>query len=167
LNSQTYDGRYQRDLRERIIGLRNEAQYIRVILDVPPDCALPPEPVLLERIAAQRDRSIEIAAMCWPQKSTLLGGIGPASFQAKRPPTSDLDFAGPSRFSSRPISRNPPGASTVPPSRHSPPPLCRSGRRSGSGLGSSGLGLQQQWNLDKRRGVSSLHNAARRPAARD
>jgi hypothetical protein len=26
LNSQTYDGRYQGDLRERIIGLRNEAE---------------------------------------------------------------------------------------------------------------------------------------------
>jgi hypothetical protein len=32
--------------------------------------------------------------MCWPQKSTLLGGIGQASLQAKRPTISDLDFAG-------------------------------------------------------------------------
>ena len=31
--------------------------------------------------------------MCWPQKSTLLGGIGQAALQAKRPTASDLDFA--------------------------------------------------------------------------
>jgi hypothetical protein len=59
LNSPTYDGNYQGDIWERIIGLRNEAEYIRVILDTPPDCSLPPEPVLLERIAAQRDRKVE------------------------------------------------------------------------------------------------------------
>lgn len=59
LNSPTYDGACQGDLRERIIRLRNEAEYIRVILDTPPDCSLPPEPVLLERIAAQRDRKVE------------------------------------------------------------------------------------------------------------
>ena len=39
--------------------MRNEAEYIRVILDTPPDCSLPPEPVLLDRIAAQRDRMVE------------------------------------------------------------------------------------------------------------
>jgi len=59
LNSPTYDGTCQGDLRERIIRLRNEAEYIRVILDTPPGCSLPPEPVLLERIAAQRDRKVE------------------------------------------------------------------------------------------------------------
>ena len=59
LNSPTYDGACQGDLRERIIRLRNEAEYIRVILDTPPGCSLPPEPVLLERIAAQRDRKVE------------------------------------------------------------------------------------------------------------
>jgi len=59
LNSPTYDGACQGDLRERIIRLRNEAEYIRVILDTPPDCSLPPEPVLSERIAAQRDRKVE------------------------------------------------------------------------------------------------------------
>ena len=37
----------------------NEAEYIRGILDTPPDCSLPPEPVLLDRIAAQRDRRVE------------------------------------------------------------------------------------------------------------
>jgi hypothetical protein len=47
------------DLRERILRLRNEAEYIRVILDTPPDCSLPSEPVLLDRIAAQRDRRVE------------------------------------------------------------------------------------------------------------
>jgi|SRR5580704_6327134 hypothetical protein len=59
LNSPTYDRTCQGDLRERIIRLRNEAEYIRVILDTPPDCSLPPEPVLLDRIAAQRDRMVE------------------------------------------------------------------------------------------------------------
>jgi hypothetical protein len=59
LNSSTYDGTCQGDLRERIIRLRNEAEYIRVILDTPPDCSLPAEPVLLDRIAAQRDREVE------------------------------------------------------------------------------------------------------------
>jgi hypothetical protein len=59
LSSSTYDGTCQGDLRERIIRLRNEAEYIRVILDTPPDCSLPPEPVLLDRIAAQRDRRVE------------------------------------------------------------------------------------------------------------
>ena len=59
LNSPTYDRTCQGDLRERIIRLRNEAEYIRVILDTPPDCSLPPEPVLLDRIAAQRDHMVE------------------------------------------------------------------------------------------------------------
>ena len=59
LNSPTYDRTCQGDLRERIIRLRNQAEYIRVILDTPPDCSLPPEAVLLDRIAAQRDRRVE------------------------------------------------------------------------------------------------------------
>src|ERR1700730_1395854 len=59
LSSPTYYGTCQGDLRERIIRLWNEAEYIRGILDTPPDCSLPPEPVLLDRIAAQRDRRVE------------------------------------------------------------------------------------------------------------
>jgi hypothetical protein len=59
LNSPRYDGTSQENLRERIIRLRNEAEYIRVTLDTPPDGSLPPEPVLLDRIAAQRDRRVE------------------------------------------------------------------------------------------------------------
>ena len=83
LNSQTYDGRYQRDLRERIIGLRNEAEYIRVILDVPPDCALPPEPVLLERIAAQRDRRIEDRRYVLASEADALGWHRPGIFSSE------------------------------------------------------------------------------------
>jgi hypothetical protein len=59
LDSPTFEGTYEGELRDRIIRLRNEAEYIRLTLDVPPDCPLPPESVLLERIDQQRSRKKE------------------------------------------------------------------------------------------------------------
>ena len=59
LNSRTFDDTYQGELRERIIRLRNEAEYLRGVLDVPPGVQLPPEPVLLQRIEGLRARKVE------------------------------------------------------------------------------------------------------------
>jgi hypothetical protein len=59
LNDQIFDDTYQGELRYRIIRLRNEAEYLRALLDVPPGVQLPPEAVLLERIEAQRTRKAE------------------------------------------------------------------------------------------------------------
>lgn len=59
LNDPIWDDVYCGKLRERIIRLRNEAEYLRGLLDVPPGVQLPPEAVLLERIEAQRSRSEE------------------------------------------------------------------------------------------------------------
>ena len=80
LNSPTFDGTYEGELRERIIRLRNEAEYIRLTLDVPPDCPLPPESVLLERIDQQRSRkkehrcyvlASEVEDLGWPRPKRL------------------------------------------------------------------------------------------------
>ena len=54
LNNPNFDGTYNGDLRERIIRLRDEAEYIRVVLDTHPCDTPPPEAVLHERIAADR-----------------------------------------------------------------------------------------------------------------
>ena len=49
-----FDGTYNGELRERIIRLRDEAEYIRVVLDTHP-CDTPPnEAVLRDRIATDR-----------------------------------------------------------------------------------------------------------------
>jgi hypothetical protein len=45
-------GSMRENPRDRIIRLRNEAEYIRLVLDMPPRCSLPPEAVLSERIEA-------------------------------------------------------------------------------------------------------------------
>ena len=58
LNDPGLDATYEGELRDRIIRLRNEAEYLRGLLDVPPGVQLPPEPVLLERIEAQRTRNV-------------------------------------------------------------------------------------------------------------
>jgi hypothetical protein len=44
-----YDDTYKGELRERIIRLRGEAEYIRAVLDTPPCEPSPPETVLQER----------------------------------------------------------------------------------------------------------------------
>jgi hypothetical protein len=59
LNSEAFDDTYQGKFRQRIIGLRNEAEYLGGLLDIPPGVPLPPEAVLLKRIGAQRARKIE------------------------------------------------------------------------------------------------------------
>ena len=47
------------ELRDRIIRLRNEAEYLRGLLDVPPGVRLGSEAVLLERIYALRTLKVE------------------------------------------------------------------------------------------------------------
>src|SRR5437868_11979382 len=59
LSNQAFDDTYQGEFRQRIIRLRNEAEYLRGLLDVPPGVPLPTEGVLLERIEAQRARKTE------------------------------------------------------------------------------------------------------------
>jgi hypothetical protein len=54
-----FDRTYTGELRDRIIRLRNEAEYLRGLLDVPPGVRLPSEVVLLERIDAQRTWNVE------------------------------------------------------------------------------------------------------------
>jgi hypothetical protein len=69
LNSQIFDDTYEGELRKRIIQLRNEAEYLRGVLDVPPGVRLPSEAVLMARIEAQRswrveDRCYVLASEC-------------------------------------------------------------------------------------------------------
>ena len=59
LNNQAFEETYQGEFRERIIRLRNEAEYLRGLLDVLPGVQLPPEVVLLWCIEAQRTRKVE------------------------------------------------------------------------------------------------------------
>ena len=68
LNSPTFDGTYEGELREWIIRLRNEAEYIRLTLDVPPDCPLPPESVYWSGSISSGVERRNIAVMCWPPK---------------------------------------------------------------------------------------------------
>jgi len=68
LNNPNFDGTYNGEFRERIIRLRDEAEYIRVVLDTHPCDTPPSEAFVRERIAADRhqapieDRSIGRAA---------------------------------------------------------------------------------------------------------
>jgi hypothetical protein len=59
LNDPIFEDTYQGELRDGVIRLRNQAEYLRALLDVPPGVQLPPEAVLLERIEAQRPRKAE------------------------------------------------------------------------------------------------------------
>jgi hypothetical protein len=59
LNNQAFEETYQGEFRERIIRLRNEAEYLRGLLDVLPGVQLPLEAILLLRIEAQRARKVE------------------------------------------------------------------------------------------------------------
>jgi len=74
LNSETFDDTYEGEFRERIIRLRNEAEYLRGLLDVPPGVRLPPEAVLMARIEAQRSRRVE--DRCYVLASELCDGLG-------------------------------------------------------------------------------------------
>jgi hypothetical protein len=57
LTDSSYDDIYEEGCRERIIGLRNQAEYLRVLLDTPPGIRVPVD--LLDRIAEQRTRRVE------------------------------------------------------------------------------------------------------------
>jgi hypothetical protein len=76
LNNRTFEQTYQGEFRQRIIRLRNEAEYLRGFLDVPPGVPLPPEAVLLQRIEEQRNWKVhdrcyilesEAEALGWPK----------------------------------------------------------------------------------------------------
>jgi hypothetical protein len=54
LNDPNFDSTYNGEFRERIIRLRDEAEYIRIVLDTHPCDTPPPEAVLRERFAAER-----------------------------------------------------------------------------------------------------------------
>jgi hypothetical protein len=54
LNDPTWDDTYKGEMRERIVRLRDEAEYVRVCLDVPFRDELPSEAILRERIAEER-----------------------------------------------------------------------------------------------------------------
>jgi hypothetical protein len=54
LNEPLWDHIYCGELRERIIRLRDDAEYIRAVLDTHPCDTPPPEAVVRERIAADR-----------------------------------------------------------------------------------------------------------------
>jgi hypothetical protein len=73
LNDQIFDGTYQGELRDRILRLRNEAEYLRGLLDIPPGAQLPPEPVLFERIEAQRTRNVEDRCYVLASEAEALG----------------------------------------------------------------------------------------------
>src|SRR5260221_222475 len=77
LNDQIFDDTCEGDRRYRIIRLRNEGEYLRGLLDVPPGVQLPPEAVLLERIEAQRTRRLKTAATCWHPKPKRSDGPRP------------------------------------------------------------------------------------------
>jgi hypothetical protein len=63
LNDPDFDRIYEGELRDRIIRLRNEAEYIRLVLDMSPRCSPPPEAVLSERIeGAANSESLRTAA---------------------------------------------------------------------------------------------------------
>jgi hypothetical protein len=57
LNNPNFDGTYNGDLRARIIRFRDEAEYLRAVLDTHPCDTPPPEAVLRERIAADRHQA--------------------------------------------------------------------------------------------------------------
>jgi hypothetical protein len=62
LNDPGWNDHYpEGDFRDRIIRFRNEAEYLRALLDLPPTVPSPPisEAELRERIAAQRTLDVE------------------------------------------------------------------------------------------------------------
>jgi hypothetical protein len=73
LNDPDFDRIYEGEPRDRIIRLRNEAEYIRLLLDAPPRCPLPPEAVLSERIEAQRTRNVEDRCYVLASEAEALG----------------------------------------------------------------------------------------------
>lgn len=79
LNDPIWDDTYTGEIRERIIRLRNEAEYLRGLLDVPPGVRLPPEAVLLERIDQQRTRNVEDRCYVLPSEADALGWSRPKS----------------------------------------------------------------------------------------
>jgi hypothetical protein len=74
LNCPTFDDVHERELRDRIIRLRNEAEYLKCLLDVPPGARLPSEVVLLERIDAQRSLRVEDRCYVLASETEDLGG---------------------------------------------------------------------------------------------
>jgi hypothetical protein len=82
LNCPTFDDVYERELRDRIIRLRNEAEYLRGLLDVPPGVRLPSEVVLLERIDAQRSLRVEDRCYVLASETEDLGWTSPKSTKA-------------------------------------------------------------------------------------
>ena len=103
LNDQIFDDTYQGERRYRIIRLRNEAEYLRGLLDVPPGVQLPPEAVLLERIEAQRTRRLKTAATCWHPKPKRSDGPSPNTRKTKQ---GAANAASPLARSGRRISRS-------------------------------------------------------------
>jgi hypothetical protein len=93
LNDPNFDRIYEGEPRDRIIRLRNEAEYIKLLLDAPPRCSLPPEAVLSERIEAQRTGNLEdrcyllaseAEALGWPTpRETQEGAVNAASSVAR------------------------------------------------------------------------------------
>jgi hypothetical protein len=73
LNDPIWDDVYCGKLRERIVRLRNEAEYLRGLLDVPPGVQLAPETVLLGRIDAQRSWSVEDRSYVFLSEAETLG----------------------------------------------------------------------------------------------
>jgi hypothetical protein len=62
--------------------LRNEAEYLRSLLDVPPGVRLPSEAVLLERIDAQRSLTVEERRYVLASETEDLGWLSPKSTKA-------------------------------------------------------------------------------------
>ena len=77
LNDQIFDDSYHGDLRDRVIRLRNEAEYLRALLDAPPGVQLPPKAVLLDRIEAQRARKVEERCYVLASEAEALGWCTP------------------------------------------------------------------------------------------
>ena len=61
LNDPNFDRTYNGEIRDRIIRLRDEAEYIRAVLDAHPCDTPPTEAVVREQIAADRRQAREHA----------------------------------------------------------------------------------------------------------
>jgi hypothetical protein len=55
LTTPTFDGAYRGRLRAKIVKLRDEMEYIRLVLDSVPGVRLPPKPTVMRAIAVRRD----------------------------------------------------------------------------------------------------------------
>jgi hypothetical protein len=77
-----FDRTYTGELRDRIIRFRNEAEYLRSLLDVPPGVRLPSEAVLLERIDAQRTLKVENRCYVLASETEDLGWFSPKTTKA-------------------------------------------------------------------------------------